>query len=325
MRRRFIKTNYGVTLVELMITIAVAMVISLVAFASYSLQTKTHGTQREIAKIQQDLRGAIFMIEYDLLNAGRDPFMSGQYGIRNVGYFGYNNVGNGYNLGALDAPMAPPANALPPFDSYPVIEFSALRWDADGDGLSDQNITIRYQVYDFNDDDRLDLCRRTSIPGAMNILPVAQQQPELVAEGVVAIGFAFAYDDNRDGTYKLRRTGALNNVIWAADTNGDNLLDTNLDANGDGEITAADDSNGDGFIDGGDLNTGLPTPPVGLEAVRAVRIMVLVQSERPNPENRKIRNERYAVGNRVITYPDNDMFQRRVETIIVAMRNFKKL
>jgi type IV pilus assembly protein PilW len=317
---RFITENRGFTVVELMIALVVAAVVSVGAFAAYSVQSKTHGTQRQVARMQQDLRGALYMIEFDLMNAGRDPFMTGNYGLTDVRYYAYNRAANGYNMGALTTRMAPPANALPPFDSYPVLEFTSLRFDSDGDGISDTPITVRYQIYDFNNNDRPDLGR--SIDGAM--------PPDLVAEGVVAIGYAFAYDDDRDGTYKLARVAPiapapLGNVIWAADTNGDNRLDTNLDTNGDGEITAADDINGDGVIDNGDLITAALPNPVELEAVRAVRIMILVQSERPSLENKGTEfNRRYAVGNRVFG-PFNDNFQRRVQTVVVAMRNFKKL
>ncbi len=323
MRKRnpliLIKNDQGFTLVELMITMAITAVILLSVYAAYSIQSKSYSTQREVAKIQQDLRGALYMMEFDVLNAGRDPNLSNRYGLTDIRSYDY-------HTGSLDNTMLPAAFVRPVepsticFASFPVLEFTSLRTDTNNDNIGDAQMTIRYQVYDFNNDGRLDLGRRVN-GGA----------PDLVAEGVVAVGYAFAYNPNPDGHYKMDRTapaipGTLGNVIWAADTNGDSLLDTNIDGTGDGEITAADDTDGNGVIDSLDLGGPLASS-VDLRNIVAVRIWLLLQSERPSPENVIDRNY-YVVGNRIIPPPNqapfNDRYQRRVETVTLALRNFKK-
>jgi prepilin-type N-terminal cleavage/methylation domain-containing protein len=328
------RSEQGYSLIELMITVALTAVIMVAVYAAYTVQSKTHVTQREIARLQQDIRGALFMMEYDLMNAGRDPFQSNQYGLTDIRYYGAAQ-------GAEDNLMGPPPVQLPPFNSFPVLEFSSLRLDSDGDGRGDQNLTIRYQVYDYKNDGRFDLGRRLGNGGGP-LGPVALDPPiSLVAEGVVAVGYAFAFDDSPDGTYKLNRTpppaaappGSLGTVIWAVDSDGDGDLDTNIDTDGDGEITVLDDNNNDGIINELDAGGFKLVPEVPITFARAARIMVLVQSERPSQEN-VIDCNQYVVGNRVLPPPNavpfpgcngfGDRFKRRAESVVVAFRNFQK-
>lgn len=325
------KTNdHGFTLIEMMITLVVSAIIGLCAFASYSVQSKTFSTQREIAKIQQDLRGALYLMEFDVLNAGRDPGFNNLYGLEDIRYYGYLNgaINNQMLPSAFVMPAAPNLNNY--FASYPVLEFSSVRSDTDGDGIGDTEMVIRYQVYDFNNDGRPDLGRRTRIDPTPNL-----STPELVAEGVAAIGFAFAYNSSPNGRFQITRTipvvggDPLGNVIWAVDTDGDNLLDTNIDITGDGYITLDDDISGDGIIDSGDDATALLATPVNINNVVAVKIWLLLQSERQSPEN-LLDTKQYVVGNRIIPPPIanpngfQDRFKRRVHTVTVALRNFRR-
>ena len=319
------KNIYGFTLVELMITLAIGSVIALSVFAAYSVQSKTFSTQRQVARIQQDLRGALYMMEYDMLNACRDPNMTNRYEFTDVRYYDLLN-----NL------AVPPVFAMPAaagssiyFNSYPVIEFTSLRQDIDGDGSGDAPVTIRYQIYDWNNDGRPDLGRRFGFglpPGAF-----AGVNLDLVAEGVVAMGFAFAFNLNPDGKYGITRTipavgVPLGNVIWAVDSNGDNRLDTNIDITGDGQITLADDISGDGIINAGDGAAATLATPVNISTAVAVKIWLLVQSANQSPENVIDRNQ-YVVADRVIPPNANgfqDRFKRRVKTVTIALRNYRK-
>jgi prepilin-type N-terminal cleavage/methylation domain-containing protein len=322
----YVKANQGFTLVELMITLVVSSIIGICAFAAYSTQSKSFTTQREIARIQQDLRGAMYLMGTDLFNAGRDPNLSNQYGITDTRYYGFSAIDNVMAISAFTLPVPPATNC---YTSYPVIEFSSLRFDNDSDGIGDTRMDIRYQVYDFNNDGRLDLGRRIRI----DPIPVLGN-PELIAEGVVAIGFAFAYNPNPNGKYRMARSPALNSVIWAIDSDGDGRLDMNIDWNGDGEITTDDDTDGNGVITNLDGDTSLPPPDpahpiVTIGDAVAVRIWLLLQSERESPEN-MVDNNFYGVGNRIIPPPANfnngfnDRFKRRLETVTVALRNFHK-
>jgi prepilin-type N-terminal cleavage/methylation domain-containing protein len=324
------KSASGFTLVELMITLVVGSIIAAGVFAAYSLQSKTFSTQSQVSRIQQDLRGAIYLMEFDLLNACRDPDLTNQFAITNVRSYDF-------NAGALDNVMGPapfvpaPAGSSIYFASYPVLEFTSLRRDTDGDGVGDQPMTIRYQIFDFNNDGRPDLGRRIANgipPGA--VLPVT---PDLVAEGVVAIGYAFAYNQNPNGKYEITRTppvaggDPLGNVIWAIDSNSDNRLDTNIDVTGDGQITLADDISGDGVINA--LDGGALPAPVPIANAVAVRFWLLVQSATQSPEN-VVDNNQYVVADRIvpspITNPNGfqDRFRRRVKTVTVALRNYRK-
>lgn len=326
--------NYdGFTLVELMITLAISSIIAICVYASYSVQSKSFSTQRQVSKIQQDMRGALYLMESDLLNACRDPNMTDRYRLTDIRWYGFIE---GATLDSLQAPnpfiwVAPPNSIY--FTSYPVLEFASLRRDADGDGIGDAPVTIRYQVYDFNNDGRPDFGRRT----VNGVAPAAVGNPLLVAEGVVAVGYAFAFNnkDNPDGKYEISRTppvaggDPLGNIIWAVDGNGDNRLDTNIDITGDGEITLADDISGDGVIDAGDGAGAALAAPVTINRVVAVRIWLLLQSERESPEN-VIDTNQYVVADRIIPNPVanpngfQDRFKRRVKTVTVALRNFRK-
>lgn len=313
----------GFTLLELMIVLVISAIVSLGAYAAYSLQSKSYSTQREVARVQQDLRGSLYMLESDILNIGRDPYMSNRYGITNVGYFNF-------TPGTLDTAMAASNFVMPAdhrdayFASFPVLEFTSLGIDADNDGIGDSQMAIRYQIFDFGNDGRPDLCRRANPGMRVDNENTAATQNMLVAEGVVAIGYAFAYNPNPDGHYRMARSAPGNNVIWGADTDGDGQLDTNLDANQDGVIDITDDDlSNDGVIDTGDRAL---VPPVDLRNVVAVRIWIMLQSDRES-QNNIIDQNNYLVGNRIIPPRGtffNDRFIRRVETVTLALRNFKK-
>ncbi len=323
-------TQSGLTMIELLIALAVTSVIALSVFTAYSVQSNSFSTQRQVSRIQQDLRGALYMMESDLLNSSRDPGMTGLYTIRDVRYYDF-------NLATLDTDLGPSPFAMPAiagsslyFASFPVLEFTSLRRDTDGDGVGDAPVTVRYQIYDNNNDGRPDLGRRFvfGMPPA-NALPA---QPALVAEGVIARGFACAFNLNPDGKYEITRTAPvaggdpLGNIIWAVDSDGDNLLDTNIDIDGDGQITVVDDFSGDGIINA--LDSPLATLPatVNLNTAVAVKIWILVQSRDQSPENVIDRN-RYVVADRIIPPNPNgfgDRFKRRVKTVTIALRNYRK-
>ncbi|MEJ2157506.1 MAG: prepilin-type N-terminal cleavage/methylation domain-containing protein [Desulfobacteraceae bacterium] len=333
------KRDDGFTLIELMITLVVGSIVALAAFSTYSLQSKTFSTQRQVSKVQQDMRGALYMMESDLLNGFRDPNMSGRYTMTDIRPYDY-------RPGQLDTRLGPSAFAMPAaaalaagnniyYQSYPVLEFSALRQDTDGDGAGDTPVTIRYQICDFNNDGRPDLGRRIVLGGTPPGVIVGP--PALVAEGVVAVGYAFAFNLNPNGKYEITRTppvaggDPLGNIIWAVDSDGDNQLDTNIDVTGDGQITLADDISGDGIINVLDNAAAALPAPVDIRNgnVVAVKIFLLLQSDRQSPEN-VIDTNQYVVADRIIPPPPlfpngfQDRYKRRVKTVTVAFRNYRK-
>jgi type IV pilus assembly protein PilW len=95
----------------------------------------------------------------------------------------------------------------------------------------------------------------------------ANNQP--VVENVEAVGFAYAFDADDDGSID---TSAGGNIMWAIDsdvTDADSRLDKYLDTNDDGIISIDDDAAG------ADLAT-----PVPLDKIRAVRMWILARTGR---------------------------------------------
>jgi type IV pilus assembly protein PilW len=142
----------------------------------------------------------------------------------------------------------------------------------------------------------------------------ANNQP--VVENVEAVGFAYAFDADDDGSID---TSAGGNIIWAIDsdvTDTNDRLDVNLDGNDDGTIDASDDTTGDGLIDGSDAGTTLASP-VDLDKIRAVRIWIIAKTG--NPDRNHTSANTFVVGNTIIT--TNDSNRRQLLATTVKCRN----
>ena len=112
----------------------------------------------------------------------------------------------------------------------------------------------------------------------------------MLAEGIEAMAFAFAYDNDAD---QLLDTDGAGNVLWGIDSDGNNVLDTS--------------------VAGG----GLPTL-VNMDRIRAVRIWLLGRTKGNVPKHRDI--DTYVVGNQTLG-PFNDNFQRILLISTVKCRN----
>jgi prepilin-type N-terminal cleavage/methylation domain-containing protein len=237
----------GFTLVELLVSMLVGLLVLGSAAMTYIGQQKTSTVQRDLARMQQNLRAAMYMIKNDLRNCGRDGQMSGTVGVQTITH----------------QATVQPDNGDPSL--YPTLTLSTMQ-DADGDGKADSAAiqTIAYQLRDLNADGRYELRRQVNAGNW-----------ELVVDGIDDISFAFAYDADNDGD--LDRFNGLpnSNVIWAVDSNADNRLDTNIDNISDGIVDLNDDTNGDNVIDATDGNLGTT---VGPNDIRAVRIWLLARS-----------------------------------------------
>ena len=71
----------GFTLVELMVTLVIAFIITGAAYGAYVVQQKNYTTQEQVAEIQQNLRIGLEIMSREMRMAGYDPTLSGQYGI----------------------------------------------------------------------------------------------------------------------------------------------------------------------------------------------------------------------------------------------------
>ena len=123
------------------------------------------------------------------------------------------------------------------------LAFTADMGDANADnGFLDGNETFTYALYDSATTPavgNLDLGRTV---GTVGVDPT-----ELVAAGIEALGFAFAFDADADGRLDfndINGNGEMDppneGIYWAVDSDGDNDLDLELDTNKDGDVNTAD-------------------------------------------------------------------------------------
>ena len=276
----------GFSLVELLVGIVITSIIMIGIYATYSTNRKTVMTQRQVADLQQQLRGSLYTMERDIRAAGFDPTGAATAavpaGVADIQKYAI--AAEPALRGALDNNGSP---AL------------TVRFDSDSNGVLE---TYTYFLYDFGNDGIVDLARTTNIADATTY--------QLVAEGIQAIGFAYAIDDDEDGNLDtINPANPNSNLIWAVDTDNDNLLDSNLDV---------DD---DGIIDSADLMAGPAAlaAPVALNRIRMVRFWLLSRSTRPAQATILDTNQ-YVIGDQIIAAA-NDNIRRRTVMMSVKCRN----
>jgi type IV pilus assembly protein PilW len=191
----------GFTLIELLIVIALTSIMGLAIVMNYQSQSRAYRVQRELAHMQQNMRAAMFLLQQDIRNSGRDPERTGQYGIQSI---------------ADDA------------NGNASLTMSRLL-DTDNDGMANAGAveTIVYQLADPDGDGRQELQR--CLNGAC----------QRIVDGIESMGFAYAYDDGSEDLARFNNNSA-NPEIWAYDGNGGNVLNTSADADGDGDIDTND-------------------------------------------------------------------------------------
>lgn len=221
----------GFTLVELLVGTVVSGIVIAGALGTYFTFGRNAGVQREIATMMENQRGAFSFLELNVRMAGFDPL--------------------------------PSATGITGID---IVSGGVLRINSDRNGsgavgpnpdpsLSEQ---LAFALYD----DGLDGITDLGVTGQVGAVPV------LVAEGITAFGFAFAIDNDGNGVIDTTPAG---NTIWAADIDGDNVLDVNLDTDDDGDVDINDADNG----------VALPAP-AAVNTIRMVRIWVLSQTLQPS-------------------------------------------
>ncbi len=156
----------------------------------------------------------------------------------------------------------------------------------------------------------------------------------LLSEDIEEVRFAYAFDSNDDGILETYNAGGIEAIIWAIDSDNDNLLDTNLDTNGDGVIDEFDGPglHGNGIIAGQgltvtDVDDNIIND-VPLENIRAVRIWVLASSNRGFESGKYTNDQTYTVGDQVISPrtdgdPRTDNLLMRVSSTSVKCRNLE--
>jgi len=249
----------GFTLIELMIALAITSVLLLGVYSAYSIQQRSYKTQRLIVSVQQNLRGALAVMEDEIRMAGYDS------NTPHTGFFGITDItidGNG--------------NGTLGFTG----DFGGA--GSENNGTLDGNETFQYTIADLpigSPDGILDLARN------------AGGGRQLLAEGIEAMGFAFAFDGN-DADNQLD-TDAGGNVLWGYDSDGDNVLDAN--------------------VAGG----GLPSS-MNMDRIRAVRIWVLARTKWDVPNHTD--TDSYFIGIRTVP-AFNDNRRRILLTSTINCRN----
>lgn len=75
------KVQQGFTLVELMVTLVIAFIITGAAYAAYIVQQRNYTVQEQVAEVQQNIRNGLEIMSGEMRMAGYDPTFSGGYGI----------------------------------------------------------------------------------------------------------------------------------------------------------------------------------------------------------------------------------------------------
>ena len=265
----------GHTLFELMIAMAIAAILVTAIFQVYQINQKSQSKQQLAVEMQQNLRAAISLIKREVRMAGFDPAASD--GKDNDGDLTIDNEAESAGTGIQTA-------------GRHIIQFS---FDLDGNIDIDSSESVTYgfaKKYDGDADGIADaggapLGRRT---GAGPLTGVA--------ENIQAVGFAYAFDNDRDGNLDTDDGTINGKIIWAYDSNPEDensRLTTNL-------------------------ATGLPLAgPVSLSNIRAVRIWILSRTR--EPIRGYFDSRTYTVGDRTIVSADR--YQRRLVRTTVYCRN----
>lgn len=223
-------SSQGFTLLELLIAMAISSIVIASVYSSYASQQKSYVVQEQVAVMQQNLRGALVIMDRDIRMAGYDPGKTGAFGITDI---------------TLDA------------GGNWTLQFKA---DFDEDDILGADETFTYSVIDDGNDGDLDLARDDG-GGAQLLAENIEWLGLAYAYDSDADGEIDFDDSNGNG-----QRDAGEPLIWAIDTNDDNQLDLNLDTNDDGVLDENDDSDGDGLIDGQALAATVPT--TAIRAVR---------------------------------------------------------
>nr|CBX26999.1 hypothetical protein N47_A10280 [uncultured Desulfobacterium sp.] len=275
---RCVASNKGLTLVELMVAMGLTTIVLGVIYASYTTQSRMNTKEAVVLNMQQNIRGALNLMESEIRMAGYDPKPARVFGITDIRFKDINgnpNV-NGYSSITFTADNGTNPNS--------------------GNGALDSDETYTYRIYDYTSGSPagiLDLGR--TIGGGGN---------QIAAEGIDAIGLAYAYDNDGDGKLDVSPNG---NILWAIDTNNDNKLDTNLETVDDGVIDINDNIAG----------TAIGGSAITTDKIRAMKLWILARTK--TPLLKYTDNNTYVVANRRIT--PNDSFKRELLETTIKCRN----
>lgn len=296
--KNFWREHKGFSLVELLVALAMSGIVSLALYTSFTSQSRSYVKQEQIVEMQQNVRAAMDIMV-------RDIRMAGFCSQKEASFFSaVPVVAGGGSITTLDI-SGPGPNGQ-----------GQIRVSADAavsNGSIDGREVVVYSVYDstISPTGVMDLGRQEN--NAANPSTLNNRVPMIgYVEG---LAFAYAFDADSDGQIDLNG----GNIIWAVDTDADNALDKAVDTNSDGVIDLND------TLGGVALNTVGAPAIVQASAVRAVKIWLLVSSERQE-RNGFLDTKTYVLGERrftpaIVGGVDQRLNQRRLLTETVWMRN----
>jgi hypothetical protein len=270
------RNQCGFTILELFIGIVISAITITAGLKIFDHMQNSSVQQVEISMLQQNQRGVLTILERELRMIGMDMNQSKIFGITDVRKFTITNPG---------------VDAMPSAAGSPILR---MTMDLNNDKIINAGETITYALYDRDGDGQppFELARSTADSG-----PDLINGRQLLAEGIEAIGFAYAFDADGDGIIdrQVLVPGDPPSIIWAVDSNNDGLLDADLA--------------------GGALPGGGTVPT---SAIRAVQFWILGSSQRP--DSSYVNTNQYSVGDLPFG-PRNDHFRRWLLSEIVHCRN----
>jgi type IV pilus assembly protein PilW len=275
----------GVTLIELLVAMVVALITIIAIYNTYAVQARNHRNQKVAGALQQNLRAAMTILQQEIRKAGYDPHGSRRFGIVDVRRYdlvsGSRVDGNG----------------------QPCLSYTC---DIDENGFLDTRNGGRnrehpsFKIADIHNNGHI--CLTYDNGGG--------RRP--VAEDIHAMGLAFGVDV--DGDEVLDTWGSGPHPIWAVDSDNDNRLDTHLDVDNNGRIDANDDTDGDGRITALD---GAPIEPsIGIDRIKAIQVWLFAESAQP--VQGYYDNRDYVVADRIIPAAQDGRVRMMLHTIIAG-------
>lgn len=155
----------GFTLIEILIALAISAILLTGVYTTFQSQQKAYSAQDQVSAMQQNLRGAVYLMQREIRLAGHDPSYNADAGIVTM------------ESGTIRFTMD--------------LRGAALGSDPDGD-VDDPDEDITYSLFDCDGDGDLDL-RRTD----PQLVPVDEAVPveQLAAENIDALDFLYLDTD----------------------------------------------------------------------------------------------------------------------------------
>jgi len=174
------KVQQGFTLVELMVTLVIAFIITGAAYAAYIVQQKNYTVQEQVAEVQQNIRNGVEIMSREMRMAGYDPTFSGEYGIDEATAARFKFTADLCGDGGTPATAEASSCGIPEKYLYELYDSSgdgtvdSLRRTAGGSAVA-ENIEYLEFLYTLKDG------TRTQIPTALELKKIVTVEISILA------------------------------------------------------------------------------------------------------------------------------------------------